>query len=162
MGEVVSVIDSSSLIAIKSTIPIPKRADLYRALSAMAIEGRLAVPPQVVDEMKRGAKAKLKDEALDWLLSVEQRIVVVPGLDFVKTVIERVGDVVDHAQDSGEDNADPYVIAVAMSLRDQGQKVRIVTEDRRDRLKLSLTTAASVFDVSATPLVGFIRAERIL
>lgn len=162
MSDVVSVIDSSSLIAIKSTIPVAKRPGLYQALSAMVLEDRLVVPPQVVNEMKRGANLKLKDEALDWLVAFEQRIVRTPHLDTVKLVMERVGDVVDHAADAGEDDADPYVIAVALSLRDHGRKVRIVTEDRRDRLKLSLTTAASVFDVTATPLVGFIRAERIL
>jgi rRNA maturation endonuclease Nob1 len=162
MSEVVSVIDSSSLIAIKSAIPVAKRAALYQALSGMVLEGRLVVPSQVVSEVKRGANPKFKDEALEWLLTVEQGIVCSVDLNTMKVVMERVGDVVDHAEDAGDDDADPYVIALALSLRNQGRKVRIITEDRRDRLKLSLTTAASVFDVTATPLVGFIRAERIL
>src|SRR5688500_6038280 len=104
MSDVVSVIDSSSLIAIKSTIPVAKRAGLYQALSALVLEDRLVVPPQVVREMKRGANPKFDDEALDWLLSYEQRIVRAPHLDTVKVVMERVGDVVDHAEDAGEDD----------------------------------------------------------
>lgn len=163
MADVISVIDSSSLMDIKSKIPIEKRSQLFQSLTSLALDGRLVVPSQVADEMERGAAPTRRDEALDWFRTV-QATAVIREIDFdqLRHVMARVGDVVDHEKDTGEDEADPYVLALALMLRAKGNAVRVVTEDRHDRTKLSLTTAAGVLDITAVPLLGFIRAERLL
>lgn len=162
MVGVISVIDSCSLMDIKSKIPIDKRRPLFQALTIMVTEGRLVMPPQVVDEMRRGADPRNTDDALDWVLAVEAQAAIECDIEQVQLVMAQVGDVVDHDKDALPDEADPYVLALALSMRARGNTVRVVTEDRRDRAKLSLTTAAGVLGITAVPLLGFIRAERIL
>ncbi len=86
-----------------------------------------------------------------------------PSPGDVETVMTRVGDVVDHEKDAGEDDADPYVLALALHLKREGLDVRIVTEDRTDRgRKMSLATAAGILGIPRVPLSGFLRAEEII
>lgn len=163
MAGVTWVIDSSSFMDIKSKTSIEVRATLYAGLTLLANEGRIRLPREVVDEMKRGAQPRHRDEALDWVLACEPLTCVVePAVDELKAVMQEVGDVVDHEKDTGEDDADPYVLALAVKLQGQGLSVRIVTEDRKDRpRKVSLTTAAGILGIPCVPLSGFMRAEGI-
>ena len=134
-----------------------------QASPLLANEGRIRLPREVVDEMKRGAQPRHRDEALEWVLACEPHICVIhPTVEELRAIMSEVGDVVDHKKDSGEDDADPYVLALAVKLQGQGLSVRIVTEDRKDRLrKVSLNTAAGILGVPCVPLSGFMRAEGI-
>ena len=157
------MIDSSSLMDIKSKTSNEVRPKLYARLTSLADEGRVRLPREVVDEMKRGAQPRHRDEALEWVLACEQQTCVTePTVAELRAIMSEVGDVVDHRKDSGEDDADPYVLALAVKLQGQGLSVRIVTEDRKDRLrKVSLNTAAGILGVPCVPLSGFMRAEGI-
>ena len=157
------MIDSSSLMDIKSKTSHEVRPKLYAHLTFLAAEGRVRLPREVVEEMKRGAQTRHRDEALEWVLACEaQACIVEPSVEELRAIMREVGDVVDHKKDSGEDDADPYVLALAVKLQGQGLSVRIVTEDRTDRLrKVSLTTAAGILGVPSVPLSGFMRAEGI-
>jgi hypothetical protein len=68
-------------------------------------------------------------------------------LGIVRRVLERCPDLLD--PDKPDEQADPYVLAVALDLKTGGFDVCVVTDDRRDRLptKLSLATAAGMFQV---------------
>lgn len=158
------MIDSSSLMDIKSKTSNEVRRKLYAHLTLLADAGRVRLPREVVDEMKRGAQPRHRDEALEWVLACELRTCVVePTVAELRAIMQEVGDVVDHKKDNGEDDADPYVLALAVKLQGQGLSVRIVTEDRTDRpRKVSLTTAAGILGVPCVPLSGFIRAEGIV
>lgn len=164
MAGVTWVIDSSSFMDIKSKTSIEIRAKLYAGLTLLANESRIRLPREVVDEMKRGAQPRHRDQALEWVLACEPLTCVVePTVDELKAVMQEVGDVVDHEKDTGEDEADPYVLALAVKLQGQGLSVRIVTEDRKDRpRKVSLTTAAGILGIPCVPLSGFMRAEGIV
>jgi len=164
MAGVTWVIDSSSFMDIKSKTSLEVRAKLYAGLTVLANQGRIRLPREVVDEMKRGAQSRHRDEALEWVLACEPvTCVVEPTVDELKAVMQDVGDVVDHEKDTGEDEADPYVLALAVKLQGQGLSVRIVTEDRKDRpRKVSLTTAAGILGIPCVPLSGFMRAEGIV
>jgi hypothetical protein len=163
MTGVTWVIDSSSLMDIKSKTSHEERAKLYLAMTAMANEGRLKLPRQVIDELKRGATSKVSDPALEWALKNEAKLCdVVPSLDEAKEVMSKVGNVIDHDKDSGEDEADPYVLALALKLRRQGIDARIVTEERKDRdRKISMNTAAGELGIPPVPLRSLMRSEGI-
>lgn len=163
MAGVTWVIDSSSLVDIKSQTSLEVRARLYARLTSLAVDGKIHVPREVVHEMKRGAQPRHRDEALEWVVAYEPHICVIePTVEELLAIMKEVGDVVDHEKDSGVDDADPYVLALAVKLQAGGLRVRIVTEDRKDRLrKVSMTTAAGILGVPCVPLVGFLRAEGI-
>jgi hypothetical protein len=75
---------------------------------------------------------------------------------FVSTVMAVAGDVVD-ASATGEE-ADPYVLALALHLREGGYGVRVVTEDSVDRLplRISLCTACERFGVAHVDVRTFL------
>lgn len=157
------MIDSSSLMDIKSKTSVDLRSRLYPRLTTLAMEGRVRLPRQVVEEMKRGVQTRHRDEALEWVIALEPHLAAVePTVEELQAIMREVGDVVDHEKDAGEDDADPYVLALAVKLKAQGLQVGVVTEDRKDRLrKVSLTTAAGILLVPCVPLSGFLRAEGI-
>ncbi len=56
------------------------------------------------------------------------------------------GDVVD--PNRTKEDADPYVLALALQLVEQGNDVCVVTEDRVDRNRIAVTTACDRLGVA--------------
>jgi Domain of unknown function (DUF4411) len=80
----------------------------------------------------------------------------------VAAVLAVVRDILDAAKDSGVDEADPYVLALAYKFRGDGLDGRVVTEEMKDSpKKLSLNTACGILGIPSVPLRGFFRAEHI-
>jgi hypothetical protein len=124
----------------------------------------LLFPIQVFKELERSAHPNEPDEQFSWAErnhdTATGRIVT---LDQVRAVLEVVPDVLDVDKDSGEEEADPYVLALARSLRSNGVDARIVAEEIRDTpAKISMNTAAGVLGIPSVPLRGLLRAEDIL
>jgi len=83
-------------------------------------------------------------------------------LDEVKLILAVVPTVLDPDKDTGVEEADPYVLALAVRLRDGGSDARIVTEEKNDTLrKMSLRTAAGLVGVPSVPLRAFLQFEGI-
>src|SRR5437870_5234052 len=119
MADSVWVIDTSSIIEIRRSVPNVDRRDLFSRLSALVVEGRLKFPKQVVDELRRMALPDIKDPLLDWAEQVEaDACSTTLGYDKVKEVLSHVADILDPTKDSGADEADPYVLALAIVLRE--------------------------------------------
>lgn len=164
MASVIWVIDTSSLIDIKSSVPRPDRDRLYEKLTSLVKEGRLFFPRQVVEELKRdSADKRSPDRPCVWALEVEDEACRLgPLLEEVRAVLASVPDVLDPAKESGVDEADPYVLAMAKRLRDDGHDARVVTEEvRNSPTRLSLNTACGILGVPSVPLRGLLRAEGI-
>lgn len=140
-------------------MPREIRPKILAALTALVQSGRLRMPKQVVDELKRG-----KDEVLSWALTVESDSTAdSPTMEEVKAVLAVVPDILDPQKDSGADEADPYVLAMAVKWKAGGDDVRLVTQETKDKPgKTSLNTAAGMLAVPCVPLAGFIRVEGIL
>ena len=157
------VIDTSALIQIKSFVPHELRAAVYVALSALVNDGRLVFPTQVVKELKRDSGVRPPDQACAWALDVEATACASPpSLDQVKSVLAIVPDILDHMKDSGEEEADPYVLALALRCRAEDQDARVVVQEIRDTpRKLSLNTACGMLGIPSVPLLGLLRAEGI-
>jgi hypothetical protein len=161
MAEPVWVADSSSLIQIKSEVPRADRAAVFAALSALVAAGRLVFPPEVVKELKRNT-GSAPDDACRWAVGAEAIACQPVSHDQAKAVLAQVPQILDPRKDSGEDEADPYVLALAVKLRDQGVDARVVVQEVRGApAKMSLNTACGMLGVPSVPLLGLLRVEKI-
>jgi hypothetical protein len=163
MADPVWVVDTSSIIEIRRSVPNAQRRHLFSRLTALVAEGRLKFPKQVVEELRRAARPDAPDPLLEWA-EKEESDACSTELPYskVKEVIGRVPDVLDPDKDSGADEADPYVLALAAAIREQGLDARIVTQETKDSpRKTSLNTAAGVLGIPSVPLRGLLHAEGI-
>ncbi len=115
----------------------------------------------MVGELERGAAAD-PDPPLRWARSVRERAEKAASLETVKAVLRVAPDVLD--PDMPHEQADPYVIALALDQRGLGlYEVTVVTDDRKDKPgKLSLATAAGMLRLPTVPLHAFVRSKRLL
>lgn len=160
MADPIWVMDTSSLIAIKS-LPHGERDKVFAGLSALVAGGRLFFPREVLSALKRDSGDKRSpDRPCLWALGVESDACQSPTLEEVRAVLGIVPDILDPAKESGADEADPYVLALARKLREQGHDARVVTEETKNYLrKLSLNTACGMLGIPSVPLLGLLRAE---
>lgn len=159
------VVDTSSIIHIKSAVSNADRERVFEALSALVAEGRLFFPRAVLAELKRDLSDKRRlDAPCAWAMKVEAEACKISiTLAEVKAVLAIVSDIMDPAKESGVDEADPYVLALAVKLRGDGHDARVVTEETKDSpKKLSLNTACGILGVPSTPLRGLLRAAGVL
>ena len=158
------VIDTCSIIQVRRT-PTSQRQKIFQEMARLVTEGRLAYPPQVVAELERSAEAKTPDRQFAW---AKQNASTAHSngscsLDDVKEVLAEVPRVLDPDKDAGRDEADPYVLATAMKLRNEETDARVVTEERRDTdKKMSVNTAAGILGLPSVPLLAFLQAEKII
>jgi hypothetical protein len=158
------VIDTSSLIAIKSIVSRKDRDGVFASLTALVNEARLFFPHEVMAELKRDSRDKRHpDPPCEWATRVEaEACKVAPTLEQVRAVLAVVRDILDPAKESGVDEADPYVLALAQKLRSDGLDARVVTEETKDSpKKLSLNTASGILGIPSVPLRGLLRTEGI-
>ena len=158
------VFDTSSIIEAKSSLPRTDRDRVFAALTELVRAGRLRFPREVLAELKRGADRGVSDRAYLWAQEAELLACqVTPTFEDVKGVLEVVPDILDSEKESGVDEADPYVHALARKLREQGVDARVVTEETKNYArKLSLNTACGIIGIPSVPLLGLLRAERIV
>jgi hypothetical protein len=159
------VVDTSSLIQIRqSGLSLAEQAKVFKALTARAQAGLLLFPPQVREELEWNEPDRPNDAAREWVRSV--RSVAERAADFatVKRVLARAPLLID--VNSKRDQADPYVIALALDSQSLGG-VSILSDDRRDRSdgrgghqKLSVATVAGLWDILVVPLAGFMLRNR--
>ena len=118
---------------------------------------------QVVKELRRDSEGHALDQACTWALSVEGTACdPAASYEDVKAVLAIVPDVLDTMKESGTDEADPYVLAIARTLRAAGHDARVVVQETKDTpRKLSLNTACGMLGIPSVPLLGLLRTEGI-
>lgn len=155
------VVDTSSLIQIRQAgITRAKQTAVFKKLTKLAQSGLLVFPPQVREELEWGEADHPDDPALEWVQAARVGAERAANLDTVQRVLARAPLLID--ADSKRDQADPYVIALAIDSEALGG-VSILSDDRRDRYdgrgglqKVSVATAAGLWDIPVVPLAGFI------
>lgn len=81
----------------------------------------------------------------------------------MKEVLAEVGDVLDKDKPTTVDEADPYILARALELQREGRRVRVITEETRNRPnKLALATAAGLLGLAAVTLLPFLKGQGVL
>src|SRR6516162_105130 len=143
---VVWVIDTSSVIEVRRSVENSKKDLVFSRMTTLVQQGRLAFPKQVVDELERFADLSSPDRQYQWAKENERNASArPPSLDAIQAVLREVPTVLDPDKDTGVEEADTYVLAMAVNLRLNGHDARIVTEETKDiPRKMSLRTAAGL------------------
>jgi hypothetical protein len=161
------IIDTSSILEVRRKFPKPTHPRIFRALTELATKGALIFPGEVFGELKRGhgeLKAGSTDLPFDWASEVLQSATR-HGTDYeaVRQALAKAPTVLDTEKTGGADEADPYVLGLALHLKGQGHEVTVVTEDRKDQPhKLSLSTACGLLRLYTVPLVAFLRELEVV
>lgn len=166
-GNTFYVIDSSSLIDMRLYYPMQNFQTLWTRCNELILEGRLAAPVAVLEELKRK-----DDELTAWANSHNKALFHEYSpylLDQVSYILEIFPDLIDHT--SEHEQADPFVIAMALDRRDGPQRtihnyeVCVVTEERmpppkgsRPR-KIKIPEVCKQFEIPCISMVDIIRLE---
>ena len=161
--DLIWVIDTSSVAEVRRSIENSKKENVFRQMGTMVQNGRLVFPKQVVDELERGADPQSPDQQYKWAKQHEEKAAArAPSYEEIKEVLRVVPAVLDPDKDTGVEEADPYVLAVAVCLLGEGKDARIVTEETKDTpRKMSLRTAAGLLGVPSVPLKAFLHFAQI-
>jgi Domain of unknown function (DUF4411) len=128
------VIDTSSIIQIKQVVPRTDWKTVFGDLSNMVSTGSLVFPKQVVGELANYKVSRGYDRPYDWAKKNEQRATrhgeLFAELTDVMShpIAKRVCDV---SKAMGPEEADPYVLALAMHLKKDGQTVTVLAEESK-------------------------------
>jgi Domain of unknown function (DUF4411) len=164
MPDDVSVIDTSSILQVRRIIARQEQQGVYDKLTVLVQGNSLFFPKEVVVELERWSNPdpSSTDLPLEWVKANSHKAAKhgVP-FDALKLVLEQVQEV--HDPDKlGVEEADPYVLALAIHLQQQGKQVMVLTEERKDRPdKISMTTAYGVLRLPCLPVHMFLRINGI-
>ena len=140
MIQAVRVLDTSSLIQIKTLVRIDRQWDLFQHLQAMVDQAELAMPRQVIKEVGEVAHP---DAPGVWARGMRDRLQHTLDVDpiYLKQVMQAAPKIIEANQQ--HDVADPYVVALALELTAAGLVAVVVTNDLVDHLpqKIALSTA---------------------
>ena len=139
------VIDSSALIKAKRIVSLSNQWSAFKHLEQLAVDGQIALPRQVIKEMGRISHPDLPGA---WATGIRELLQhpVDAGYGHLGTVMSFAADVVMDVNKDSED-ADPWVLALALRLKDEGHSVCVVTEDVIDRISISIATACKRLSV---------------
>lgn len=162
--DVIWVFDTSSVIEIRRSIENARKQHVFSSMSSLVISGQLVFPMQVVKELERFADPKIPDAQFLWAKGLQEMAKAhSPTFEEVKNILSVVPDVLDPDKDSGEEEADPYVLAVARGFRSADKDARVVTQETKDTpRKMSMNSACGFLGLPSVPLAIFLRFEGIL
>ena len=143
-------------------MPAKDRSQVFAKLHSYVDSNSLTYPKEVVTELERWSDPSNPDPQYTWAKenkgkATRHRF----PFELVKEILAIVPGVCDPEKTGGEE-ADPYVLTLAVHLITQGAHVTIVTDDRRDKPdKLSLATAAGLLRIPSVPLKAFLESKNI-
>ncbi len=152
----IHVLDSSSVIAIKTTVQLDDQWELLKHLEALFLEGTVTFPTEVEAEMR---SVDHPDAPGVWACGVARqnrnRIGADPQEDYIDRVMEVAPDVIDPNKQRRD--GDPYVLAQALELCANRFEVAVITEDRRDKADhCAMTTACERLSLAEMTLQDFL------
>ena len=140
------MLDSSAIIEFKSITTPEIERRVLTLLDQLVLQRKISFPRQVRREVSGDGQNDLP--AL-WALRNFQKILLnkSPEERYITNVLNKVPNLVE--EDNTKDAADPYVLALALQLKDNDFNAIVVTEDRVDRLprKRSLKSACEIMGV---------------
>lgn len=160
------VIDTSSIIQPRRLLGNEKGAEkdrVYTAMGELVLQGALMFPPQVYEELSRfHEEGDLEDRAFAWAQKHRDvatgRISLEQLFEAVRAVQEVVDNLVDYEKPSPAEDADPYVVGLALHFVRQGRAVTVITEERNDRAdKTSMGSACALLELPALSLRVFLK-----
>ena len=139
------VIDSSALIDAKKIISVSNQWKAFKKLEQMAMNGNIALPRQVINEVSRITHPDLPGA---WAVGIRGLLRYPLDADHqhLDHVMKTAGEVVD--TNKMHEDADPWVLALACQLQSTGSIVCVVTVDTVDRNHISMTTACELLSLN--------------
>lgn len=138
---------------------------MYTRLIALARNGTLRFPKSVIDEINVGPTraASGADPAASWATACGA--LAVPDHDVLaeaRAVLAEVPDLLDANKTSTTDEADPYVVGLALKLMREGLTVTVVTEESRDSpVKTSMSSACGVMRIPSISMRVFMARQKV-
>ncbi len=164
------VIDTSSLIALhrRSNISSDKQQKIFENLSKLVEDEQLYFPKQIVKELER--QEGKEDPVYLWAKKNEVKACsMTPTLDspHIQAVLNhpQVSTVIDTEKVTDSDEADPYILAMALALRDSKRfrLVTVITQETKDMPnKLSLNSACGLLELVSLPILPFLRQQSLI
>lgn len=163
----ISVIDTSSILEIGRSFEKAVQHRIYNDLTKLVESNSLVYPPEVYDELERYSNTSkdFTDSPFEWVKK-NKSLATRFGHRY-----EKLKEVLGHPQihnilDSekiGVEEADSYVLSLALFLKQMGGQARVITEERRDRPnKLSLNTACVLLKIPCLRIDQFLIQRGVL
>jgi hypothetical protein len=159
------IIDTCSITEVRRRLSKPDQVTVYASLTTLVADGHLVFPPEVQKELERWANPKpgYQDRPLEWCKRVQGTAAKSPSLATVKEVLAQVPEVLDPDKPRGAEEADPYVLALALELKRAARDVTIITEEKTDKPgKLSLSSAAGILKLPSVAVIAFLKSQGLL
>lgn len=151
----VHVLDSSTIVNLKTEIPVGKQWDFFKGLEIKVDTGEVAIAKSVIREV---SDVQHPDMPGAWARGMQDRMQhpLEPDPASVAAVMAKAPEVVDQSSDREE--ADPEVIGLALDLTAAGHDVVVVTDDAVDRMpiKIAMTTACGRCGVQCMSTTEFL------
>jgi len=141
------------------------RRQVFKRLEELVDAGRFVFPHETYNELKEGNEHvddATQDHPFHFVERCKKTALRVANLAIVKelgahTLVRRVVD--PHAE---KDEADIYVLSVAVELQRAGNAVGVLTQERKDHaMKLSMNTACGLLGLVCLPMSAFLHQEDI-
>lgn len=162
------VVDTSSIIQVRQIMAQqtrPKITAVYAKLISLAQRGVLRFPKGVIDEIQVGATraASGPDPACSWADACDSQAVANHEVIVeAKEVLNEVPDLLDASKTSTTDEADPYVVGLALKLSREGETVTVITEETRDSpVKTSMNSACGIMRIPSISIRVFLARNGI-
>lgn len=155
------IIDTSSIIKIRRDYAKKDQIIIYEKLTLLINDDRLVYPIQVYDELARGTNQKKIDNDLPFKFAKETKKHATRLGHQYETLAEilshpEVSTIVDHEK-VGVEEADPYILALAMHLKNNNMDVTVITEEKNDRPdKISMSSACGILKLYSVPIIPFV------
>jgi hypothetical protein len=121
----------------------------FARLAKECRNGALSFPSPVYGELGRGhdSLASKADASFEWIQANTFAQLPDPApLDDVREILALVPMLLDHTKTCAADDADPFMVALAVKQKKKGKMVTVISDDRRDELyATSIQTGCGIF-----------------
>jgi uncharacterized protein DUF4411 len=164
----VFVVDTSSIIQVRQLMSQEKRervTTVYARLIGLAQRGVLHFPKGVIEEIRVGPTkfASGTDPACSWADACDGYAVANHEvMREAGEVLAEVPDLLDVSKPSTTDEADPYVVGLALKLLRDGEIVTVITEEKNDSPgKTSMNSACGIMRIPSISIRVFLARNGI-
>jgi hypothetical protein len=150
---VLYVIDGPALITL--SLGVDDASDILTEMGELIENGTLCFCPEVLAELDRLAKG---DMVVAWAhAAAPNRVHKGAAYSVSAWVVHDFPAITDTTARHTQESAAPYVVAQALELREAGQDVTIVSEDRRPKpTRASVLAACEHFEIKCITLHDFL------
>ena len=149
------LLDASAIIRIKTQVPGNQQWRLFRQLEEMVVSGDIAFPKQIRVEVAGMAHPDAPGVWVDGVFPLLQHPAE-PESGWIRHVMaSKAAAVVD--PNKAREDGDPFLLALALQLKDDGHEVCIVTEDQADNpSRIALSVACEHLSLGWCGLAEFL------